>query len=1187
MQACMDVAIEYAQYERQRLVEADSPSEETAEEWSEVQVSPGGQPNDIPYQAHAETDVVIGRIMLDVRDMSARCVGLAALRPEHWDAIIARVRSSSGASTTGLRGERGAQWLQDVRQSVLSGGEGPEAVDGEGAAKALLPVAGPAARTIGVVPAREAAGTVAELWAGDTESVMTDEEQELASILGLKQGDNGGGDGTSGAGPPLQATEGPGADDAAKAKQRDIESGRRAALLIAAGAVGGKHPIEERRVPDVSDRETFAAGTLAMAELQRLRNIDGMTMGQCMHELSWRTPTRCALLAEFLTEERRGGTGAWGADTRLVGPGAVGLLQAPADQVEDAADEEGEASQVSEDVIVQQWLAEKRREVADGSTPNMGPAPPPPADVSDVLVQLSLELPSEERLAQAKEANDPKMELKTKAARRAQEAAVRVLGAQAEEYVHFYVRQGRGALDVLYDAFDKELNAMHAAFDNEANPGGSGGAALQEAVVHSARASISMLRAALAVALMEGSLTLDTPRRAAAVSTLLSAVAAEVRATYVNPAVEHLAESPAGAMVEARMVAVRGGAASSVALAVLMDSTEEACGAFSFQIDKVLKGDAPEVDDQQPFVLADRQVAAARRRFRRAFEDLLELPRGTLVDQEDNNSAAAAFAEAVNAAPAAPIRSSRPPRQRALGAGAATLRGGSRGGAKLTAAGGGASTSAPWMRGLSDEQVAEYYLRQRREFDQVMQMLEGRVSAREARARNGEAVLDGLSDQDRTVVEEQEAVLQEVRRNRAQLDRLVSERLGVPAAGLANASTAAEVLSGGEPEEEVVPGNLGDAVEAAWDLLAAVLVEPGVQERPSVQQVMEYMKAQGESTAVALSDASGALDMLELPEGSSTGSEAARSQALERLKDRPRRTARLATRGTNKAGNDTTGKAEEYMELLKDADAQKVDQVCYPFDLGALAMHRDLAWDGQQCGGGCTVARVAAAASGTMHGGPGVMCFAPALRGTDSGSVAQQRRCGLCAVQMCWELVQRVSSDGPGWLSAMQTTGLDRTLFELLRAPPKPVPAAAAVFKALAANNPPGVASQVLGQRLPELVAVLAAGLSARGSAADAALRYECMLALVPLITTLNDRETAGQLALARACTLLREADLEAEQCALLDLLAVLCIDCQQHTRQITFQNILPRLQQLMGHPDHLIQRSAVRFPNVPHASTL
>lgn len=183
----------------------------------------------------------------------------------------------------------------------------------------------------------------------------------------------------------------------------------------------------------------------------------------------------------------------------------------------------------------------------------------------------------------------------------------------------------------------------------------------------------------------------------------------------------------------------------------------------------------------------------------------------------------------------------------------------------------------------------------------------------------------------------------------------------------------------------------------------------------------------------------------------------------------------------------------------------------------------------------------------------------------------------LCAVQLCWELVQRVAVDGPAWLSAVQSTGLDRRLFELLRAPPKPVPAAAAVFGALAANNSPGKASKAFSKRVPELVAVLASGLSARGSAADDALRYECMLALVPLISTRTDRETAAQLGMARACTLLREADLEAEQAALLDLLSVMCMDSMQHARQITFNNILPRLQQLMRHPDRAIQRSAVR----------
>lgn len=180
-------------------------------------------------------------------------------------------------------------------------------------------------------------------------------------------------------------------------------------------------------------------------------------------------------------------------------------------------------------------------------------------------------------------------------------------------------------------------------------------------------------------------------------------------------------------------------------------------------------------------------------------------------------------------------------------------------------------------------------------------------------------------------------------------------------------------------------------------------------------------------------------------------------------------------------------------------------------------------------------------------------------------------------MQLLSELVNRIANDGRSWLDAVTETGLDKKVFELLRAPARAVPSAAAVFGALANHNAPGIAARMLSPRLPDLVAVLSAGLSARGSAADEALRFECMLSLAHLVVTQADRDTAAQLGLARACALLREADLEAEQMALLDLLAIICVDSPRHARQVTFCNILPRLQQLMTHPDRTIQRSAVR----------
>eukprot|EP00892_Ulva_mutabilis_P008110 jgi/Ulvmu1/5671/UM024_0018.1 len=1112
VQACMDVAVEYARAEHIRNGAPDAaPAEagDAATTSPDIQVLPAGQPNDMPYQPHAPADIIIGRIVLDVRDMSARCIGLAALRPEHWDAIIARVRTSEAAS--GLRGERGVQWLKAVQQSVLTDGDGPEAVEGAGAAAALLPAAAEAAVPIGGEPAggelqREGAGTVAELWAGDAVPALTDEEEKLANILGLRQGEDGvarggnradgaAGDGTAAsdraAGAAEQGATGNGAADAG-----DVGKGQLVAALLASGAFSGK-AIPERGVPDISDQETFAAGTAAMDALKELRDIDGMTMGRCMHELSWRSPTRCSLCAEF--QRHAGDEGAWGGGASCAGPGAASLLQpaqtAPEEVLmlalaDDTADGSEEVPlQPAEDEIVQEWLTEKRRETAAAVAKR-----PPSAALSDVLARLPVDVFED----QEESALTPGGGLKTHAARRALEDVLRLLGADALERVEYCVDKRREMIELLLQMFSDQVP--------------QGQVTESAALVSEARDAAEMQRAQHVLLMLGGELTVSTPRHAAAVFELLRTTSAEVRAAWVHPLAESLAEAAPDEGVTPRMVAVRGGAASAVALAQLMWATEEACVAFAFHVDEIEKV----MSDEEKAALADlrAQVLAARRRFNHAFEELLELPSGTLSGIDEEEGPRQAFVVALNAAPAVPSRGGRPPRQRALGAGAATLRGGSRGGAPMAGGGSGGSSSAPWMRGLNDEQVAEYFLRQRREFDQVTEMLEGRVSAREARAQRGEAVLESLSQQDREVVEEQEAVLREVARNRTQLDKQVSERLGVPAARLAGASTVAEVLGGEAPSPEPVPADSQEALEAAWELLAAVLVRPpagqAARRASGAKQVAAYvdlLKAQGNAAAAAISEASGALDAVEASEGAE-GPAVARTEALERLNDSPRRPQRhrpgaLARRSKKKRDSETARRAEEYIEQLKDADANKVDQ-------------------------------------------------------------------------LCWELVQRIANDGSGWLKAAQSTGLDRVLFELIRAPTKPVPAAAAVFGALASNNPPGVAASLLGPRLPELVAVLASGLSARGSAADAALRYECILALVSLVTTRQDRETAGQLALARACTLLREADLEAEQRALLDLLAVLCMDSPQHSRQIMFQNILPRLQQLMAHPDRVIQRSAV-----------
>lgn len=931
VQACMDVAVEYARAERARHDTPGAQSEGPAAT-ADIQITPEGQPNDMPYQAHTEGDVLIGRVVLDVRDMSARCVGLAALRPEHWGAILGRVRDSTAASPLGLRGSRGEQWLAAVQQSVLTGGEGPKAVEGPGAAAALLPPAAavPAEERAAVDP-RQGAATLGELWAAEAQSDMTDEERQLADILALKDGtDEGSGEGRAdgGAGETSTAT---GADI--------LDDGRRVAAMVAMGMFRGSVSIPVRGVPDVRDPETFAAGMVAMETLQRIRDIGNMTMGQCMHELSWRTPTWCALQASFA---RGSGSSSWGEGARVVGPATSALERAPdADGVPDAAAAPASETAVAdatalvatasdvggggvdlpaEEVVVQQWLSDKRQEAVQQKGAAVD-ATEADADLPEVLLQLPVALPT---AADVSEDGPPQNTLKTAAGRRAREAYLRTRGAQTELLTDHFVTTARelmGSVFVSYTQFLREV----------ADSGEDVAEAQLEGVRQDTARAVLMVRRTAMLGLMRAQLPLDTPRLATAAAALLDAVMAEESATIVDPSVQAVLVEPVRTAVAARVVEVRGGAVSAPALMRLLDGTEEMCGVFTLKLEEGIReiregGDDPVAWEESRPILAD-----VRRLFLRAFEELVDIEEGTLVRAE---SAADALAQALNNAPAAGASAAagRGPRQRALGAGAATLRGGSRGGSQLAAGGGVGPASAPWMRGLDDKQVAEYYLKQRREFDQVTEMLQTRVAAREVRLRNGEPVLEGMSEEERGVVQEQEAVLREIRRNRVLLDRQVAERLGVPAAGLARAATVADVLTASDPAEEAVGGVEAEEMAAAWAALAAILADAPPHEgqmESAVQQVRTMMLSQGDAAAAALTEASDALDFLEGTDAQG-GAGAARSQALQRIDSGPKRVAKRGggpRHSKAQRGSSARKRAEEYIEQMKDADAQKLDQV--------------------------------------------------------------------------------------------------------------------------------------------------------------------------------------------------------------------------------------------------------------------
>lgn len=179
--------------------------------------------------------------------------------------------------------------------------------------------------------------------------------------------------------------------------------------------------------------------------------------------------------------------------------------------------------------------------------------------------------------------------------------------------------------------------------------------------------------------------------------------------------------------------------------------------------------------------------------------------------------------------------------------------------------------------------------------------------------------------------------------------------------------------------------------------------------------------------------------------------------------------------------------------------------------------------------------------------------------------------------QACWELTQEICTDGVKWLRAATDTGLDKALLALLHTAPHPVAAAAAAFAAFGTSTPARVAALALNPNNPDLLPALSAGLSARGGAAGEELRYQCACALLPLITTDEHRELVGRLCLARACTLLQRADLEAEILIMLELLGLLCAHSLKHMRQVAYMGVLPCVQNLMHHPHPNVRQHAVR----------
>lgn len=275
VQACMDLAVEFvhAQSNRSQANGSNPDSNVTDDSNSSTegsgsdteptfvaQMSPGapGTPSDIPFQSYTKGDVVVGRIVLDARDMGARCVGLAKVTETMWQDLFTRIIAATQPEPplppSPLYGTLGATWLNSVKEATLSPGsdtaagaslfadsagsggtqtlqdesnvsetvaENPQdaataAIDALEASKEKWDALGGGAGSYGVsgiggvaevsgaaIPevdddtaTREAAqnapqndsqpvNTLADLWDSDTKTSLTEEERQLADVLGV------------------------------------------------------------------------------------------------------------------------------------------------------------------------------------------------------------------------------------------------------------------------------------------------------------------------------------------------------------------------------------------------------------------------------------------------------------------------------------------------------------------------------------------------------------------------------------------------------------------------------------------------------------------------------------------------------------------------------------------------------------------------------------------------------------------------------------------------------------------------------------------------------------------------------------------------------------------------------------------------------------------------------------------
>ena len=185
-------------------------------------------------------------------------------------------------------------------------------------------------------------------------------------------------------------------------------------------------------------------------------------------------------------------------------------------------------------------------------------------------------------------------------------------------------------------------------------------------------------------------------------------------------------------------------------------------------------------------------------------------------------------------------------------------------------------------------------------------------------------------------------------------------------------------------------------------------------------------------------------------------------------------------------------------------------------------------------------------------------------------------------LQVCRQLASEAPNLNLAFYEAAVPTRLFPVLLMIIRQHPPTSPAPAAAAAALGALHSRGAAlsrtwaREVRRKDGKDLLATLAASVGSRTKRA-APLRYEAARALIELIRTASDQDAAATLCLSRCCALLKRSDLEAEIVAVLALLSILCTGKPGAQWQVACSGVLPRLQQLMRHPESTVAAHAVR----------